>query len=506
MSSPARRIELSRDKWCEKSKLLRLELDRNKICHAQLKQSRDSWRQKAHTSAAKVTELETELKQSRKKKNVNSVEFTEYVEVSSSNLERHRYSVEAVEAAVRLKLETSASFHAVVDGLGIVASVYSLSEFPHAIHHSTLITWIKKIGYYELTKSLDKRYAWIIIIDESVQIGQVKLLVIQGIRVIDLPADRALQLTDLQTLFASSATSWSGDKIAEALVIVKERVGEIAYAVSDNGSNIKKALKKEHIIQVHDITHHIALIIKSLYHKDEQFVAFTGEMGRIKKRGVLGKAAAVLPPNQRTKSRFLNINLVAKWGQKALENLLKNTNLTVDHHAVLDWVKPYDIFIAELQQITDAADFVNQTLKNKGLNAQTATLIIAKFDDKSNPATGKLLGFQNRIKKYLTAMLALLPANLGKDSLLCCSDCIESTFGKFKQWMSINTNTGITDLALVIPAFSVPITPQYITTAFTAVKVKDVKEWITDHFEPSFFAQRRTFLNATIGTDASNTA
>lgn len=420
-------------------------------------------------------------------------------------MEGHRYSVEAVQAAVCVKLETSASFHAVVQGLSIIGSVYHLSEFPCAIHHSTVITWIKKIGYYELTKSLDKRGAWVIILDESVQIGQVKLLVIQGIRVIDLPSDRALQLTDLQTLFVSSASSWSGDKIAEALVVVKERVGEIAYAVSDNGPNIKKALKKENITQIHDITHHIALIIKSLYQKDEQFVAFTGEMGRIKKKGVLGKAAAVLPPNQRVKSRFLNINLVTKWGQKALENLLKNTNLTVDHHAVLDWVKPYDIFIAELQLITNAADFVNQTLKNKGLNAQTAALIIAKFDNKDNIATGKLLGFQNQIKKYLTAMLALLPVNLGIDSLLSSSDCIESTFGKFKQWMAINTNTGITDLALVIPAFSVPITPQYITTAFTAVKVKDVKEWIADNFETSFFAQRRTFLNATIGTNTNNT-
>lgn len=420
-------------------------------------------------------------------------------------MERHCYSAEAVQAAVCVKLETSASFHAVVEGLGIIGSVYHLSEFPREIHHSTLITWIKKIGYYELTKSLDKHRAWILILDESVQIGQVKLLVIQGIRVIDLPSDRAVQLTDLQTLFVSSASSWSGDKIAEALVVVKERVGEIAYAVSDNGSNIKKALAKENIIQVHDITHHIALIIKSLYQKDDQFVAFTGEMGRIKKKGVLGKAAAVLPPNQRIKSRFLNINLVAKWGQKALENLLKNTNLTAHHHAVLDWVKPYDEFVTELQTICEAATFVSQTLKNNGLNEQTAALILAKFDDKNKPATGKLLGFQNRIKKYLAAMLALLPANFGKDSLLCSSDCIESTFGKFKQWMSINTNTGITDLALVIPAFSVPITSEYITTAFTAVKVKEVKEWIKEHFEPSFFAQRRTFLNATIGADTSNT-
>lgn len=413
--------------------------------------------------------------------------------------------MEAIQTAVCLKLETSASFHAVVQSLHIVGSVYQLSDFPYAIHHSTLVTWIKKIGYYELTKPLDKSKDWVIILDESVQIGQVKLFVIQGIRVCDLPTNRALQLTDLQTLFVSSASSWSGDKIAESVALVKERIGNIAYAVSDNGNNIKKALQQQNITQVHDITHHIALIIKYLYQNDAQFLAFSSEMGRIKKKGILSKAAAVLPPNQRIKSRFLNINLVADWGQTALENLLQNASLSLEHHAVLDWVAPYEAFITELHYICEDINFVSTTLKNKGLNTQTAALITTTFDH--NPVIGKRLGFHNQVKKYLETTLALgltlAPANVGHDSLLCCSDCIESTFGKFKQWTDINTNTGITDLALVIPAFSVPITTQYITTAFTAVKVKDVRAWADDHFEDSFFAQRRTFLNATIGTNTT---
>ena len=68
MSSQARRVELSRLKWREKSKSLRLELDRKNICHLELERSRDNWRAKARTLSARVAELEGELVEIGKKK------------------------------------------------------------------------------------------------------------------------------------------------------------------------------------------------------------------------------------------------------------------------------------------------------------------------------------------------------------------------------------------------------------------------------------------------------
>lgn len=63
MSSQSRRTELSRAKWREKAKFLRLELDKKNLRQAEIQQSRDSWRQKAHDSAAKIAELEAKLDQ-----------------------------------------------------------------------------------------------------------------------------------------------------------------------------------------------------------------------------------------------------------------------------------------------------------------------------------------------------------------------------------------------------------------------------------------------------------
>ena len=68
MSSQSRRVELSREKWREKTKSLRLELDKKNLRHAEVQQNRDSWRQKALDYTEKIAELEAELAQLRAEK------------------------------------------------------------------------------------------------------------------------------------------------------------------------------------------------------------------------------------------------------------------------------------------------------------------------------------------------------------------------------------------------------------------------------------------------------
>ena len=48
--------------------------------------------------------------------------------------------------------------------------------------HTTLLNCVHKIGYYQLAKSKEKAEDWLIILDESIQTGRDKILVILGIR------------------------------------------------------------------------------------------------------------------------------------------------------------------------------------------------------------------------------------------------------------------------------------------------------------------------------------
>lgn len=62
------------------------------------------------------------------------------------------------------------------------------------------------------------------------------------------------------------------------------------------------------------------------------------------------------------------------------------------------------------------------------------------------------------------------------EKLLCCSDIIESTFGKYKNEISKNLMTGITDLALIIPAFTSNLSVEEVQKAIDYCTVKDIRQ------------------------------
>ena len=59
---------------------------------------------------------------------------------------------------------------------------------------STGLLWVKKLGYYQLQQSKEQANDWIIIADESIGIGQEKLLVVLGIRRCNIDFSGPLQL------------------------------------------------------------------------------------------------------------------------------------------------------------------------------------------------------------------------------------------------------------------------------------------------------------------------
>lgn len=66
---------------------------------------------------------------------------------------------------------------------------------------------------------------------------------IYGIRQSKIPANRALTLSDLTTLFLEIKDRWNGEIIKKALCDLKIGLDNIAYAVGDQGSDITKGLR-----------------------------------------------------------------------------------------------------------------------------------------------------------------------------------------------------------------------------------------------------------------------
>ena len=98
---------------------------------------------------------------------------------------------------------------------------------------------------------------------------------------------------------------------------------------------------------------------------------------------------------------------------------------------------------------------------------------------------------QDFIAGFLDEQLSLVPQ---KKTILCTSDIIESAFGKYKSYINNNPMVGITDLSLVIAAFTSDLNAEMIKKAMEEVKVNDIKNWNKINIGQTNFQKRQQVL------------
>jgi hypothetical protein len=349
---------------------------------------------------------------------------------------------------------------------------------------STAMLWIKKIGYAKLKEAKTRADDWIIIVDESIGIGQEKVLVVLGIRRCNIDFTRPLKIQDMEPILVKSREKWSGPDVALELMEVKQNLGTILYAVTDAGKTIKKGLKDAAILWRYDITHAIAIMLDKMYRNDKDFKYFTYEAGMMRYKYCCSKQAHLIPPNQRAKSRFLNIDIISKWGLQALK-AYDNKETKQEDRLCLQWVKEMESFILELGEVMSIIQKISIVLKNQGLSKQTIVKCKACLNGCNN---GKLKQFKNFMIEYLNEQSRQKTKH--NETLLCCSDVIESTFGKYKNELSKNPMNGITDLVLLIPALTAKLEVESVKKAIDSCTVTDIEEWKKENLCNSLLVKR----------------
>jgi hypothetical protein len=396
----------------------------------------------------------------------------------------YHYGILIIELATKIKLQTSTSFQA-INKIMIIFS--QKIEIIHSPCNVTVSIWVKKIGYYLLQKPKEKANDWIIILDHSVQISSEKLLVVFGIRRSKINFKRPLNFTDLTIIKITSKKKWNGEIMQKILENLKSELGNIIYATGDYGSDLKKGLRLANISHVHDLTHKIALIVKYIYGDDQEFTELIQLISKLRQKWHLSQFAHLLPPKLRNKSRFQNIQTISSWGIKMLKYYDKNKN-NPEKTEELEQIKAitkYKRLIIELSKLNEQIRKIEKLIKNKGLSRKTITQC-QKYLTKLKGTNGII--FKNEMTNYFEDMLTLLPK---EKKILATSDIIESAFGKYKNYLSSNYMTGITDLSLCIAAFTSKLTQQEIKEAMQSTRIQDLKDWSKENIGETFLQKRR---------------
>ena len=361
--------------------------------------------------------------------------------------------------------------------------------------HTTIRTWLAKMGLDAIKhkdRTLDEAYA--IIMDASISVGDQQMLL-----ALKVPVDhtgKALTHADEEVVGMAVSENWPATKVKDFCEeITQEQGHKPEYYITDNGKNLSKAIKMLELPHHRDISHTLAVFLKLVYEKDEEFVAFKNLVANTKHLA-LTKFAYLMPPKQRSMARFMNMYPIADWAKKVLQNYPR---MTKDEKYYYSFVPRSASLVEELDEVMTTYTDIMKVCKQKGFSAETIAECKRVLNQRLLDGNERMRQLHGLITSYLDTEGTLLTAEHSNHNI--SSDIIESDFGIFKDSMLSNKTNGFTESILYIPlrpkACNLEDAAKIdIKTIMERRTVKEVKQWKTEHLKANPMSKRMNLLVA----------
>jgi hypothetical protein len=357
--------------------------------------------------------------------------------------------------------------------------------------------WLLRVGLYELKRPKEKATDWVFIIDHTIQIGTTKCLLIVGCRLEAWRAQpRPLEHQDLQVLALEPMEHSTGQIVKQQIEAVVTQTGVPREIVCDHGSDVKSgvtAFCQEHpeTANMYDIKHKTALVVKHELESDMQWLDFVGEIGRVRLRLQQTPLAHLLPPTIKPKARYMNLEELVAWGERALAYL--EAPRPVDDakvprqelHKKLGWLQKYRVSLAAWGETMAVVSKTLTYVRRHGYHAAAKEELAKVLPHVQSP-------MGDRVAKAFLTFVADQSAQARQGEVLQgSSEVLESLIGKGKRLEGQQSKSGFTKMLLGIAAAVVKPSKDYLAAAFEGVKVRHVIDWCKEKLGTSLQAKRR---------------
>ena len=363
--------------------------------------------------------------------------------------------------------------------------------------------WLLRLGYYKLTRPKDQADDWIWIVDHTVQIGAEKCFVILGVRQSDLPpTGQCLSHQDVELIALLPVEKSNKDVVCQQLEANVEKTGVPRSIVGDHGSDLKAGVEKfcqEHTETcfIYDIKHKTATVLKRELECDETWLEFTRLAAQTKRRVQQTSLAYLAPPNQRTKARYMNVDVLVSWGQDALGFLDRqqmNKSTQCDSEQIqekLGWITRFRQPLKEWGELLQLAIVAESFVRQRGLYCNAQLELAKQLQN---------MAHTNRTRRVRTELVAFVTQESAQahpgERLLGSSEVIESILGKLKRLEQDQAKSGFTGLLLSIGAMVSSTTSDVILKALESVPTKKVLTWCKEMLGRSVQAKRQRALTS----------
>ena len=414
----------------------------------------------------------------------------------------HTYSIGHIHLFLLLVLSSSTSLRAASRVIEILTSFFGLRLSVPSWYTGRL--WLLRLGYYKLTRKKQKAADWIWIIDHTIQWGSEKCLVILGLRQRDLPiAETILNHEDVEPIAMFPVTSSNGQIVYQQLEEAIEHTGVPKEIISDHGSDLKKGIEifcRQHpqTCFIYDIKHKVAAILKRELKDDPEWNEFVKLANETRRKVQQTSLAALAPPNQRTKSRYMNVDKLLNWAMDALcfiDQQQHAANEQFDSQQVeakLSWLAEFRESLLEWQEMMQIVKLAEDFIKFVGIYRDCHIDLMQVEGFEAHRKRPKRL--REELLDFIAEQSQWAKPN---ERFLGSSEVIESVIGKLKNMESDQSKSGFTGLLLSLAAMVSKTTEDVIYKAIESVPTKRVHEWVKENIGKSVqFKRKEVFGSA----------
>jgi len=383
----------------------------------------------------------------------------------------HTYPAQLIALAIFIVVHANGSLRCAAKTVGFVARLLGW-EFGTP-SHTSVRRWVMRCGHFQLQQAAQLSGNYVALLDESIQIGREKLLLLLGVKIEAGHSHcQPLRTDDVAVLGLEVQSSWTGKEVAGFLTRNLNRLPQIniIHFITDGGNNLAKALSIKGFDVVSDCTHVLMNAVKKLLSTDTVLRQLHADVGQLRRRLILTEFGYLLPPSLRDKDRFIRIFTLGRWIGRIDRWWPKLPETARQHLAFLERARPRVQCMNELRAVVEQAATI---LKGSGLSTTTRHLWMdyvnsCRQKPERAPEVDTLL---DTITAYFNNHAELIDRH---GRLLCCTDIIESTFGRYKNKGGTPT---ISADVLAIPLYSVEIAPEFVKQALLQTPYKVVHEW-----------------------------
>ena len=361
--------------------------------------------------------------------------------------------------------------------------------------------WLLRVGYYKLTRPKEIADDWVWIVDLTIQAGSMKCLTVLGLRRSawdETRKNKTLSHADVEPILLVPVEQSNGEVVYQQLEEASKKTGIPRQIVADAGSDVKAGIRKfiEHHPEtdyIYDVKHFTACLLEREFKSERMWVEFTKWASQTRSAWHQTPFSYLEPPNQRSKSRYMNMDILVDWGVKMLafmDHLEEKCPTPSEREVIqekMDWILQFRADLAEWKIILGLIEKTETYVRTQGFfpECDRGLRPLLGLDP---PSTERVIRIRWSLIEYvLDESLKTRPG----EWLLGSSEVIESVFGKFKYMQREHEKESLTGMVLAIPAMVSQTTQDVVLHALEAVPVQKVRTWMKETFGKSARVKRK---------------